>query len=105
MRLEDMNILEKASELEALIAKADSEPDYSIEVKWVGNQSDAKKEAKKVIENTRTLFASGGVDAFDMEVRAETYATFNTRLDSFLKMFPEYKLNDVITESINPRHM
>ena len=45
------------------------------------------------------------IKKLDSDIVADAYATFNTRLDSFLKRFPEYRLNDVITESIGQRHM
>lgn len=105
MRLEDMDVLEKAAQLEALIAKANLEPDYSIQVSWLGNQNDSKREARALIDNTRLLFQQGKIKSLDMDMRNEAYSNYNSRLASFLKMFPEYVQSDIKTESIAQRHM
>lgn len=104
MRLEDMNILEKANKLESLIAKTDLEPDYSIQVKWLENPSYTKTQAKVLIDNTRLLFQSGRIDSLDIDMKAEAFANYNTQLDSYLKRFPEYELEDIQTESVQ-RHI
>lgn len=104
MRLEDMNVLEKANQLEALIAKADLNTEYSIQVKWVENPSATKQAAKILIDNTRLLFQSGRINQLDFDMKASAYANYNTQLDSYLKRFPEFALNDIQTESV-PRHM
>lgn len=104
MRLEDMNILEKANQLEALIAKSDLDTEYSIQVKWIDNPSNTKQQAKVLIDNARLLFQNGRIDQLDYDMKAEAFANYNTQFDSFLKRFPEFALNDVQTESV-PRHM
>lgn len=104
-KLQDLNILEKANQLEALIAKADLDIDYSIQVKWGGSKNDAERDARVLIANTRLLFQSGRIDQLDMEVREKAFANYHTMLDSYLKRFPEYELDDVITESVAQRHM
>lgn len=102
MRLEDMSILEKANKLEGLLAKADTDVEYAITVAWKNNAEEDKRNAKTIIENARTMFASQRIQSLDLDVRASTYAHYNTLLDSCLKMFPEYAKNDIITESVNP---
>lgn len=105
MRLNDMNVLEKASQLESLIAKSDIDTEYAIQVKWVAENPTATKYAAKVlIANTRHLFQSGRIDQLDMDMKASAYANYHTQLDSYLKRFPEFALSDIQTESI-PRHM
>lgn len=106
MRLEDMSILEKANQLEGLIAKADLDVEYAITVAWRNNAEEDKRSAKVLIENARTMFASARINSLDADVRAEAYAKYSTALDSCLMMFPEYINNDVITESVgNQMHM
>lgn len=105
-KLQDLNILEKASQLEALIAKADLDVDYSIQVKWDGNKDVVVRDARVLIANTRLLFQTGGIDQLeDMSVKEEAFANYHTMLDSYLKKFPEYELDDVITESVTQRHI
>lgn len=104
MRLIDMNVLEKANQLEALIDKSDLDTDYSIQVKWDENPTKTKREAKVIIDNARILFQNGAIDNLDIDMKAEAYANYNTVLDSYLKRFPEFELNDVQTESV-PRHI
>lgn len=98
MKLEDLNIIEKASILEELIQKSEEEADYTITVDWKDNPSSCKKDAKIIIDNVHTIFSGGGIDTFDSDVKASVYANFNVQLDSYLKMFPEYKENDITTE-------
>lgn len=106
MRLQDMGILEKANILEGLIARADLDVDYAITIAWKNNAEEDKRMARVVIENARIMFASSRIDSLDSDVRAETYASYNTMLDSYLKMFPEYANNDIITESVeNSKHI
>ena len=106
IRLQDLSILEKANQLEALMEKADSEVDYSIQVKWGSNKEIIERDARIVIANTRLLFQSDSLDypdrleQLDISVREEAYAHYHSMLDSYLKKFPEYELNDVITESV-----
>lgn len=104
-KLQDLNILEKASQLEALIAKADLDVDYSIQVKWDGNKDVAVRDARVLIANTRLLFQKGGIDQLEMSVKEEAFANYHSMLDSYLKKFPEYELDDVITESVTQRHI
>lgn len=104
MRLQDMSITDKVNELEGLIAKAELDVEYSISVAWANGAEEDKKNAKVVIANARTMFASNRIDQLDMDVRAATYANYNTLLDSYLKMFPEHINDDKITESVG-RHI
>lgn len=104
-KLNELNILEKANQLEALIAKADLDVDYSIQVKWGGNKDVVIRDIRVLIANARLLFQKGGIDQLEMSVREEASDNYHTMLDSYLKKFPEYELDDVITESVTQRHM
>ncbi|MCH5166871.1 MAG: hypothetical protein J1F35_03175 [Erysipelotrichales bacterium] len=103
-KLNQMSVLEKADKLASLIAKADLETDYAIQVAWGDSAAAAKNAAKIVIENTKTLFQSNRIDQLDPDVRAKTFADYHVTLDSYLKMFPEYQLEDVITETVDKAH-
>lgn len=103
-RLEEMSVLEKADQLEALIAKSDLDTDYSIQVEWDENPAKTKQGAKVLIDNTKILFQSGKINQLDFDMRNEANNNYSIKLDSYLKRFPEYGLSDVQTES-KPRHM
>ena len=105
MKLEDKKKKKKVNVLEGLIARTELETEYSIDVEWLENPEYMKREVKVLIDNCRRLFKNDSIKKLDSDIVADAYATFNTRLDSFLKRFPEYRLNDVITESIGQRHM
>lgn len=101
-KLEDLNIAEKINELESLIAKAELNIDYKIQVA-LGDEGDAMiSKMKTDISNARNLFGpSGRLEQLDYDVKAAAYANYQTLLDSYLKKFPEYAMNDVITESFH----
>lgn len=90
VRLGEMSILEKANALEACIAKADLDVEYAINVKWESNAQDDKNQAKVIIQNARELFSTGRLEQLDLEVKADAYATWNIKLDTLLRRFPEY---------------
>lgn len=91
-RLEDMSILEKVTALEACIAKADLDVEYSITVAWGTDQSaeEVKSQARIEIANAKQLFSSGRIDTLDYDVRADAYANWNVKMDNYLRKFPEY---------------
>lgn len=105
MKLEDMQVLEKVAVLEALIAKADLDVGYSTQVKWQEDQLASKSAASVIIDNAKKLFQSGEIDTLDEDVRSGAYALYSAELDKFLRMFPEYQLNDIVTESVVKQHM
>ena len=104
-KLEDMNILEKATELEKLIAKAELDSDYAIQVAWDDKSpQEVTTYAKTLISNARNLFLNNKIDSLEMDVKTSTYAHYNVCLDNCLKMFPEHAKNDVVTESVTNTH-
>ena len=105
MKLENMTITDKINALEQAIEKANSEVEYSIQVKWEKDAEDTKNDAHIFIQNAHTLFASGGIDSLDYDVKADAYASYNMRLDSYLRMFPEFQLDDIITENVPAMHI
>lgn len=107
VKLEKMNILEKATLLDSLIEKAESDRSYATTVIWKGESEDAINHAKVVIENVRTLFGQNDIDTLEPQERADAYANYHVQLDTQIKMFPEYQLNDSITESVDrsQRHL
>ena len=107
VKLENMNILEKATLLESLIAKAESDRTYATTVVWIGEREDAINHVKVVVENAKTLFGQNHIDTLEPQERAAAYANYHVQLDTQIKMFPEYQLNDSITESVDKsqRHL
>ena len=103
MKLEDMQVLEKAEKLEALVARAELDTEYAIQVAWLGERQERINNAKVLVQNAKTLFNGGRIESLESDVRASAYANYHVQLDTYLKMFPEYNLNDVITESVG-RH-
>lgn len=108
-RLQDMQITEKINALQSLIAKAELDVEYSIQVRWGDNKEQTINEAKTFINNARLLFQNGKIDQLDYDMKQEAFAHYHTKLDSYLKMFPEFELNDIQTESVTTgsggRHM
>lgn len=109
-RLDEMDILEKAAQLEALIAKANLEPGYSIQVKWLENPDYTKREAATLIENARLLFSqnemgSTRLSQLDYDMREVTHNNYNSSFDSYLKRFPEYEHIEEKEDNIGKRHM
>lgn len=101
MRLEDMSILEKATALESCIAKADLDVEYAITVNWGDNAEEEKKQARIVIQNARELFSTGRLEQLDHDVQIDAYATWNVRLDTLLRKFPEYAIEKDIFKEVN----
>lgn len=99
-KLNQMNVLEKANKLEALIEKTELDVEYSTQVAWVGVTTDVKTAVGILISNTRKLFEEKEIDSLDPEVKEETYANYSVMLDSYLRMFPEYHLDEAITETV-----
>lgn len=105
VKLENMNILEKVTLLESLITKAELDGSYASTVIWQGDREDAINHARVVIENARTLFGQNRIDTLEPQERAAVYADYHVQIDTQIKMFPEYQLNDSITESVDRTQM
>ena len=101
IRLKDMQISEKVDLLKELIARAEVDTDYAQTVAW-GDSGIAKvtAEINVLVDNAITLFEPGKIDSLDKDIQADTYAKFQTKLDAYLRLFPEYQHEDKITESV-----
>lgn len=94
LRLENIGPVEKANILEAAIARAESDIDYAITVAWGDDKNEIVMNAKIAIKNTRELFQSGRIDTLEYNERAQAYANYNALLDSLLRKFPEYAVEN-----------
>lgn len=103
-RLEEMSVIEKANVLQSLVAKADLEVDYAIQVKWKTNKDDEIREIGVLLDNTRNLFSTGRIDNLDYDVRNSTIENYNNRLTSYITMFPEYDIELEEEQGTTKRH-
>jgi len=98
MNLDEMRIEEKIIRLEALLAKAHADLDYSFSVRWGEDKEEAIRNMYVTLESSKLMFMGGRIFDVDYERREETIKKFNESLNAHLCKFPEFylKLEDEI---------
>ena len=103
-KLKNMDVLDKANELESLIAKSELNTEFCIKVAWQGDRQETINSAKALIQNARELFTEKRIGALDYDVRQATYLRYHGQFNSYLKIFPEYQVTEAQTENVNKVH-
>jgi len=90
MELSSMNLEQKRNELSRLYNKAELNLEYRIQVAW-GNDSEVTRyRIRTLIANYDLLFRTGRIKQLDYENVQGGIAYYSNQFDTYLKMFPEY---------------